>query len=1740
MATFDSYLSYHFKKNGATIYSDYITFGNKNIKIENIKNFRMDFYFLTSSASIEVYINDKYRGTVNGNTTDKYYILIDTSVLAVERTNINIELRFHGTVKIVLMSGISSYTYKYDNNNNIFYYDYNRSNIYNYHGIDVYGQGFSYYVGLDGYVYIEPDNNIETRILGNSAAYKRNNYYKLYGLSIIKELFYFDHDDCIYLTTTNELCYDMKSIMLDEKNPNTSSRYNVKSVFEATPESLIFIDTNNKLRINGNCKILGNYTKLTNIFDNINVDHIYELTLQRCILIDISGYIWVKGDCGILGNYDNITKITAISDVYDIIKITDESVLVRKNNTFNNTISNNTEYDFYFDYLGLYDGKKTITFRANKYKKYDNFEYIIDANNSLWVYGDLKNFGNFNYFTKIKENVNGIYEINYFNNRYAIYYNRIVNYTNKCFIDDNVNDVNIYYFNTTPFKNFNDKIIYFIDVNNKTWIKGNGAIFGEHENFTKIEKINNISSIISLSETECIYIDGSGKWNLYDGINNIIYRKKIDKYKTDAYEYIIDTDYKIWIKGNGAIFGEHENFTKLEKINNISSIISLSETECIYIDGSGKWNLYDGINNIIYREESDKYEFSQSHYINDINGNLWVKGNNEYGKLGCDSNETLINNWTKINYIDKIKNISFVNEKSTSIKTENDEVYIVGKINDKIYKKFIKINQLNNDFNIGNEKKKNYKFNIKITDRQIYYLFSFKDENDFSIFNIILNTNCDIIDCTIINENTYTNYSINNNSISIMISEKDDNNIRNVFVIFDEKCKVDNLFVNVNSNKKIEINEDNIYEKKEYILSQNKEEYINDTQIKTIDSKTPIFYITQSGFKVVSIKKQCTKMSFYYETKNGYSHYDCIFLYIDGVYNRRCYNSWWTQITIDNLTDEEHEFTWVLYSYSSSYYSCIDAIAFNDVIEEDSSLFSNISDNITAPAINKYTNMGESGHQDLVINGELFNETQPKLSIISIKKKCSRIYCRTTLNNTSSNLIRIYVDGEEVYSSKGISNWETCNVYFENKIHEITFVFYTDSSSSGNWPVMCGLKLYDDKNSSINIDIENDFSNKYTIPICNYYENGFLSTSTPFYHEKRGVRTISIKKQCTKMSFYYKTYNNDKSTVYLYIDGVYQNRYYNTSWTQAVLDNLTDEEHEFTWVLCNYNDGEYSCIDTIAFDDTVERNSNLFSNKGVLRIAKNDIIFMKKYNINDIKKYKDDYNSNESNPFYHETDGIKTISIKKRCSKMSFSFIKFNSNIFLYIDGKRINYNISHTRVNSYGFYFTVSSILELTDEEHEFTWIMANISDSISVIDNITFDNVKYLEKKEYNDFHFYKKYEINKNGFFGSDLIEINKINKYDNKNKFLLLDINLDIGNTKGIINDINIKNFEYEDKEIIPFEDEKYKGSQFLYSIFYNSGIPFNKFIKFDGNLTLNGTLYPISYVKISHPIDDENKFGIIQFLIDDNAKIMNDISESNEITEINDVKEKIFGITIYPIIINDQNEYEYKIIDNIDNSLITQNSNGINIINNQILDDENFINRIVVEENKCILAFNNDIYVYDTIMMKPIYTKHFDSSVFNKINCVGIKTYENIKRIVIKCENGINYILSKDTLDVITSTDDDIMIDNKNVIFNTINFITSSNVSQKVKKLYKKRYQITDNETKIVEINFNNNENYFAFIYNKNKNMYRISIYRDNIMESGFENINNIEIIPSCIESLDGILMCFENTMREGYPKSFDY
>ena len=210
------------------------------------------------------------------------------------------------------------------------------------------------------------------------------------------------------------------------------------------------------------------------------------------------------------------------------------------------------------------------------------------------------------------------------------------------------------------------------------------------------------------------------------------------------------------------------------------------------------------------------------------------------------------------------------------------------------------------------------------------------------------------------------------------------------------------------------------------------------------------------------------------------------------------------------------------------------------------------------------------------------------------------------------------------------------------------------------------------------------------------------------------------------MSFRYKTYNTNNSggynCIYLYIDGEYYNRYMSNDW--SLFDNISIDlkydNHNFTWVLYNYNNRYgYACIDEIVINDVMITDYSKFTNNSNYEL---------------INTYYKHDPSIESTPFYNDKSGIKIISFTETCSKMSFKYKIFSDNniinsnkyIYLYIDGKYYNkYNS-----DDYNYWYSININISVNqnnqNNEHEFTWILSNnINENyIMCIDEIAIDD--------------------------------------------------------------------------------------------------------------------------------------------------------------------------------------------------------------------------------------------------------------------------------------------------------------------------------------------------------------------------------------------------------------------------------
>ena len=125
------------------------------------------------------------------------------------------------------------------------------------------------------------------------------------------------------------------------------------------------------------------------------------------------------------------------------------------------------------------------------------------------------------------------------------------------------------------------------------------------------------------------------------------------------------------------------------------------------------------------------------------------------------------------------------------------------------------------------------------------------------------------------------------------------------------------------------------------------------------------------------------------------------------------------------------------------------------------------------------------------------------------------------------------------------------------------------------------------------------------------------------------------------------------SFIHFYIDGEYKNRYSYSYWTSSGNFTLEQSEHEFTWVLYCPERSYYSCIDQITIDDVVITDYNKFSNNYTNELKSNN------------NSYKHD-SSVQSTPFYNDKPGIKIVSLKETCNKISFYYITYYANCFIH------------------------------------------------------------------------------------------------------------------------------------------------------------------------------------------------------------------------------------------------------------------------------------------------------------------------------------------------------------------------------------------------------------------------------------------------------------------------------------------
>ena len=478
------------------------------------------------------------------------------------------------------------------------------------------------------------------------------------------------------------------------------------------------------------------------------------------------------------------------------------------------------------------------------------------------------------------------------------------------------------------------------------------------------------------------------------------------------------------------------------------------------------------------------------------------------------------------------------------------------------------------------------------------------------------------------------------------------------------------------------------------IIDMNDENYNKEEYIETENDEKKFFIYKGIGIKTISIKKSFISMSFDIDLNKSN-----LFLYIDDIFV-----SSYSHIT-DNISKtydeyEEHTITWIFFNYSSESNSIMTNILF-DGIEETTQ--NNFYDEINNNIINNFSSSKEDGTyiSPSVKNGYF--------SIICNKRKCSKVSFKYDYTEENARIL-FYID-DKLQTVKKTTNDYSLN----NENHEFVWILYGSSTVISEISFDDILET-DINNFNSNINLEKLYKKN-----CNYFYN---NTSTP--------KKITIKKKCTKLEYKYTngyttttvSYGNGSyyttgvvgGYIYLYIDKklIKINGGTDNKTDKEIIENLSDEEHEITWILIGNN---FISIDNIIFDDNEEIKeqciNEYLSQDNELFLNNNDLLF---YNLTNEYSVR--------------------IESKKICSSLSFEYMNdIESCVHLYIDGFLYK-RFSSTEWNE-------TDKIELENKEHIFEWVLVCNSDQGESI----IRKIKYDEIEEDNINNFNKKITSNNN---------------------------------------------------------------------------------------------------------------------------------------------------------------------------------------------------------------------------------------------------------------------------------------------------------------------------------------------------------------------------------------------------------
>jgi len=721
-----------------------------------------------------------------------------------------------------------------------------------------------------------------------------------------------------------------------------------------------------------------------------------------------------------------------------------------------------------------------------------------------------------------------------------------------------------------------------------------------------------------------------------------------------------------------------------------------------------------------------------------------------------------------------------------------------------------------------------------------------------------------------------------------------------------------------------------------------------------------------------------------------------------------------------------------------------------------------------------------------------FYNNEHGIKFVSIKKKCTTMSFYYETYGGANGHIYLYIDGiyKGFWWNNSVQSWPQVSIInLPDEEHEFTWVLV----DVGGTPCIDTISF----NNELVTDI-NEFNNEYKISLANIvtedtYKNG-NETIAPFYN-KDSIKFVSIKKKCISMSFWYKAYENNSINihVYLYIDGIFKDYYRSSSWNQAFITDLTDEEHEFTWILT-----ENSCIDTIKFMIDIDINNYSFIwndiDKNIngefdglvtnLLYSSFPVEIEYKKNINNVKKIFTNINKtlvlNENDLFVSYDRILNPINKEKILRNGVFNLTNFKDRS-TYLNKVDIKLNISDIK----DIKLTDCCIFILTKNDKLYMCgnnilnEIPNCKQNLIVHDIIKiFENVSNIWVS-----NLMNIIEIEKDGKKEYHLSGLNSFIEEKEIKTFFNNYIDNDISNIK------NIKDIKIFDKNIfiITYDNKVYVRGEnnHVGSIDKKKIIDSYELVFSDKNIKNIIDIKMNKYFTLIHCIDNEDKNVYYYSGTIDNNKSdkFEMINFNNEMCNTKDVF--IFDSSEYITYFVDQNEVMY-----ISSSINENNKYKIN----------HFIEKILKVNDNFYLLMNSCIYIYEPLN--------------NQLTKVIDKVYD-----FFSFDNSILRIIRTDM------TYGTIFLDNYSFA-KEYNYGSGVYIGPNIerKNIRKIKYEIeSDYMEAYYGFNYNENKNEiisYILDLNNNRNKKKISDFKESSDIFGIKKIRKTNMIMDNLESLD--------------------